>query len=935
MNRLCKYLLAVGSFAALSSAMTSCADDIFEPTVSIPENTDDIILNADGTMTMTVNMEIPDMESVISRAGLSDEPNYGELSLYLLTYEPDGLKQFTKIEQQIKDADVVHGHNAMIKFRVDLSPTEKNAVAHLIATNDPSFESQLNYYPEDQMIPMFATTYPYEAYWQRIDFGCNIPSAEQVDPTQEGYYTQQAANNAKKIRDMLAHVAMIRNFCRVSINADQKVTDIDHFHLTGLYVLNTVNRGTIVPYVSSNDVGNRFVNYYKEPTAEGEPYIPMSYQEVSAQGHVGTLPSDLELMNDDRSHESNIDAKSEDPDGNLQPVYFYERPGREIEKNRTFVIIRGDFDDNSKFVDSFGKGEKNRFFKIDLGNVIDGDIVGRFEYYNLLRNFDYQIKLHSVDGDGYETFKEACNGVVFNNFSASIEARNMYSISDGDDMMFVNHTSFVFTEEDEEIEVLAQFREQVANAGGGVERNDLIKYLFEPEIGPDQVVTSINYTANHDASGTSLDKWNSYKLKGSKPTNELRTQLLYIYRGNKAAPGQPVDYGLYRTITLYSHVPWTFENMDIVPGLYHSIDEIPNFEWHNEQTREVGQGRGSGLTIFFELPAGLPEAIFPLEFAIEADRQNVQNAYSGQCYVRSVSNEESLFYNDPTPAIGSTETSRIQYIRTVTWEDYNTAVVNGIASNGNRIVDCQFLTITDLDEAKIGDTAGKSKTIMRVYNKYFGRWDENRGWIKYHEDDFYRDQNTPDPTPSMWDFQTEDWMYNYRNTINDSWRENFTDRSFANLRLTEGGTRSISHFKRTFTKLTKRGKDDGEVELGFLRLGNDGDVVKYNVTYKAGAVKAGTTAILEISSCEPNAEGYYVGLKPEVTFTGGAASYIVTEKNDPNVKHDNDKRPRRVYVYTISLNEGATSLGIEVRRPTGKRMYIHTMSFWPDGQKSY
>ena len=928
LTRLTNILLAV-TVIAMASVFGSCSDEVLNSAVSNGEY-DDIIFNADGTMTITAHAEIPLIAQATSRA-MSDQPNYDELNLYLFIYDSDGLRQYTKVEQQIKDVDDVHGKNTLITFSVTLEPTEKPVTAHLIATNDPGIEMQFGYDTHDKMIPNLYTMYPYEAYWQFLDLGSNIPSAEQIDP-ENGRYSTESVAKAKNIRDQFKHIAMIRNFCRVSISCDPKVVVENNFHLNGIYVMNTPDRGSVAPHVTSSTAAVHYVDYFNAPAKEGDPYQPKSYQEVSEQGHIGSLPSETDLLNTDKSHEDMNEAKSEDEEGNLSPVYFYERPGHEDRTDRTYVIIRGKFITPNMTEEQKAKAP-NRYYKLDIGNIIDGDRIGRFGYYDLLRNFDYHISLHAVESDGYGTFLEACNGVVFNNFSASVEAKSMYSISDGDDMIFVNRTSFVFTQPGQEIEVLAQFREEINNANGGVERNNLLKYEFEPEEG--DVIASYTVTENHDASETSFDSWNSYKLVGKDPTNDLKYQYLYIYRGNKAAPGEPVNYGLYRTITLISHVPWSFDNIDIVPGLYHSIEEIPNFEWHDEQTREIGQGRGSGMTLFFELPAGLPQAIFPLEFVIEADRQNVQNAYTGQCFVRSVSNEESLFHVDPTEGIGTPTSSRIQYVRTVRWEDYESIDENSTLSNGNRIIDCQFLTITDMDETNIGNQAtGKSKTTLRVYNEYFGQWDEKKGWVLYHEDAVYRDQYTPDPTPVTWDFRTSDWMKNYRNTFNSSSRNNFNNAVFTGLSFTDGGTRTLRHEYEWFDKYKKNGKKDGGYNIGFIRMRDDADVIKYNVAYKAGSVPAGGEAIIEVCSSQPNNQGYYTGLQPSLTFTGGVDSYDVSDKVDPNIVSDKDKRPKHTYVYTIKLKEGATSLGIEIRRPAGKDLYISSMAFWPNGHQS-
>lgn len=754
MNRIVNFMGAVAAALTLS-AVSSCSEEIVD--VQAPAR--NVTFNADGTMNLSVGLEVPGMATAATRA-LGPTPDYAALSLHFLVFEEDEpgqyvLKQYERYapsEQTPNQGDALHGHNSLVvKYQVKLQPTVKKAVVHLIATDQPDFGDAIRYGNEEVVLTSLYTGYvsddasgsgpgvPYGAYWQRRELGSNIPSEEQITEGDD-QYDPTAVRNIGEIEKTLQHVPLIRNFCCVSVH-----NEASNFTLKGLYVVNTVDKGSVAPYVADR---KKFVDYCDEKDGK---YVGKSYADISAQGHIGSMPAGVSLIN----RLGSVTTFSEG-DGSVDPVCFYERPARTTEAERTYVIIRGDVTLTDKATNE-RRTYKDRYFKIDLGDIRGGDDdpVGIFDYFNLLRNFDYAVMLHSVETEGYGSPEDAANGAVFNNFSASVEARNMNSISDGEDMIFVNQTSFVFLLAGQTRDLKAQFRMDIGDGTGGKVHNELLKIKYEDGDVIEKIEGKIVDT---DAAEDGKDDWNLYTVTGKAPDPDglLKQQTVYVYRGKK----DDGTYGLYREITFFSHIPWSFVHIDTFPGLWESPDDMPDWGWSSEY-REIGQSKGSPLTLFFELPAGLPQALFPLEFVIESDRQNIQNAYVGNAVVRSVPAVESLFATNaernttPTLVTGEPKTSRIQYVKTVTWEDYNGERRDELVGTGNPIIRCRFLTITDLAQSGVGDENEQSVTTLRVYNEYFGRLEGGK-WLMFHEDGFTRDNKTSDPTPKVWDFSTGD-----------------------------------------------------------------------------------------------------------------------------------------------------------------------------------
>ena len=965
MNRLIKYILCAAVLAA-AVGMYSCTDDL---TLDTSADATDISYNPDGSMNVTLGIEIPDIMSA-TRA-LGETPNFDDLTLYMFVFEQDkGLRQYEKYKGTLDNDDLHDGK--LVKFKIELNPTEKATTIHFVATNQPDFESTMGYGTEDMLISSLYTTCAedgtaYEAYWQRIHFEHNIPSAEQAgikDPTEMFQSDEESKRNAVKIQKELSHIPMIRNFCRVSVMVENVDTDGNEikFKATGLYVVNTVDRGSVAPYIAENPTGQRFVDYCKRDENTGEyiieygKYVGKRYDEINAQGYIGTLPVGVQLINSDiANYETEIKTKSEDPDGHPDPVYFYERPARTNSTLRTYVIIKGLYSgpDNSG---------KETFYKIDLGKIDEkvknnnDKIVGVFAYYNLLRNFDYRIKINKVESDGYASFSDAANGAVYNNFSAAIEARNMTSISDGTDMIFAhfhdsekdvdyNFTSYVFTQPNEVIDLMAQFRTDITNGTGGTQENNLIDYYLEPGAVVDYVVPTISHN------GTGFDEWNTYKVYGNDPTDQLRQQTMYIFRGNKAADGQPADYGLYRVITFFSHTPWKFDHIDTFPGLWPDINDIPDWDW-SEDLREVGEKKGSPLTLFFELPAGLPQALFPLDFVIESDRQNIQNAYAGNAVVQSVPAAKSLFNNQqPLPykqkviedgkeveidiKPSAPTTSRVQYVKTVTWEDYFGGLSEELVGHGSSIVRCRFQTITDLNQDGIGSSSttsspgSQSITTLRVSNIYFDTVEN--GKPVYHQDGFTRDTQSSDPTPGLWNFSDYVWS----TVIEDL--KNGNAANYKNSNATSEGLTISAPTEKTLTSdtltITEGSEEDGTLTTttyNYLRTAASSGVTFSHTRMYPGSDTRNIG--VRIVATDDNDEGTPVAPTVKITIGSGAEEDMDLQTGeDGNIKLDDTTLPFASHVYVRENVDmrNVNSVTVKIIPPSDAETRFYKIEFYP------
>lgn len=913
--------------------MLSCSDDVLKDN-GWNGTSGKVSYNEDGTLNVDIEATIPDIMDVTSTRALGENPNFDNLSLYMLVFdEKEGLQQFVEISnKQPVEPDPDHTNSGLVKFKAKLIPTENNAVIHLIATDQPNFLQQGNYGGEEAVIPVLYSGVdedgnPHEAYWQRIDLGSHIPNREQSEPgfdkSESPKYNDSDKESAERIVDLLQHIPLVRNFCKVSVDASQAT----NFEVTGLYVLNTVDRGSVAPFIPGSQ---KFIQYYKNDNK----YVAKTYNDITKDPldpYMGYLPSGVSLINTSFNEDS-IQTKSLKVAGSdVGGVYFYERPARPNSLKRTYAIVKGDY------TDSQDERHPNNYYKVDLGqflNISDDNAPfdGLFEYYNLLRNFNYVINIKSVAGEGYGSLKDAANGAVYNNFSAAVEARNMSSISDGDDYIYVSRTSYVFTHEDDpktqddDLFLYARFISNIDVPDNSEDRrindNNLIQFYWDPK---GSVIDTIVETKNVFKDG---EYYNEYRITCKAPTDLLERQELYIYRGNKAGPNETPNYGLYRVVTLFTHKPWPFLHIDTFPGLWESVNDMPEWDWSSD-LREVGQSVDSPLTLFFELPEALPQAIFPLDFVIESDRQNIQNAYAGNAVVRSVPAAESLFAKDPTigtpanPNVPQSPTSsRIQYVKTVTWEDYNGEWVDEYKGTGSRIVRCRFLTITDLAQDGVGgsntDTDISSTTTLRVYNSYFGHLDEESDtWKDYHQDGFTRDLNTSDPTPLQWDFNSSEW---------DTWLTNMNSAS----RSRYDGNSNSTQDKLSFYEATARNMKSGTVEIEnenyrFVSTKEDNDYFSYSHNYPAS-----NDRVLRVEVMSTNVSG--VSTVPLIRYrttneNSVTNTYTATQKEE--VSPDKTTVPYPTYIYEIDVSNDVKKMEVQIRPASGTPMRFFKINIIP------
>ena len=691
--------------ALFAAGLVACADGL-DLGGRMPE------LDPSGENGVEISLVFPEMPVASTRAIGEKVPSLkDDLDLYLFVFDGNDLLQTIRIPRS--ETTWAAEASNRITFKALLPQTDKDAMIHIIAIDDEDGEfakqvDEVGYGLEDIVMPSFSVSGNKDAYWQKVELGC--PIRVTVDNSTDDSL-ESVTGTEEQVKEAFANpIPLIRNFASVSL---ESIVSTNLFEIKGWTVVNDLDGGSVVPWFSVP--GESDVQFPKYADFSKNPADISTYNDLTEGGYRGVSLAGAEKRN-------TLDEIEEGEKWGIGDRFIYERTIVSVDP--LYILLYGEYKGGSG-------ASKAGYYKLSL--AWRNPETGLVTEYNVLRNIAYHIKITGVSAPGYDTPEEAAAGPAFNDISGDVTTRNMTQISDGVDMLYVNFVNYVVTRPGQEIDFRYRYVSDIT--GNKTESNDLVKYDTEG-IGIAEGVVVLSYEqateVTDERNGT---KWQSVKIQANDPTDELKQQTFTIY----SPPGDPENgtVGLSRTINLILRNPWNFVRMETFPGLWDNDKEWPDYDPDYAPDDEdvnyyVGAQKGAPLTVFFELPAGLPEAMFPLDFQIESDRQNIENAGVGNAVVQT---GPSLF-----PAVTD---SRISFVKTVNWGDY---APDGVSSTpASRIIRARFVTTTNItslaDDAKV--------TTLRLSNPYF--YDADDKFERNLNSGFVIDDS------KVWDFSSEDW----------------------------------------------------------------------------------------------------------------------------------------------------------------------------------
>ena len=373
---------------------------------------------------------------------------------------------------------------------------------------------------------------------------------------------KQVFEPSEELIEALTNVPMVRNYTRVKVtnNASAYLADAE------IMMMNIPDRGSVAPLISDG-------NYAQFATHARAANSSLNYNDIAAQGYEGYEPNDMNLTN------STWGAMHE----------FYERrqqiSGKEV-ATPAFAIVRG------RYVGANGEDAEYSYYKIDI--CYTDETTGAVELYNLLRNIEYNITIIEVLGRGYATLNEAATNAASNNLNFAVETKSLNSISDGERRLSVEYTQRVLTEGDAEFTLKYKYETNIST--GATNNNAVVFSNLAGNVlavnNPNGATDAAKYIVSNVAGA---DGWNSVTFK-SQTVSGTKLQTIILTAGN-----------LQRSIELILGEPYTM-TLDMVPG---------------SSTNVVDSKVGAAVEAKISLPLGLPEALFPLEIYLVAEKMTL------------------------------------------------------------------------------------------------------------------------------------------------------------------------------------------------------------------------------------------------------------------------------------------------------------------------
>lgn len=608
--------------------------------------------DSDASLEVSASLILEGMPEVITR-GMGDTPG-AELIVKALEFSWSDENE-TSFLTNVYDVEVTStttqvDNKIEVNLKLKLYKTaDPTRLQFIVTETDPG---QIPYGSMATVLQNLSVSNGAEAYWGEVKFGNGYGTLIYNETTGEMDFKPDP-----ELYEKLQDIPVIRNFAKISVEEN-----LDNFELEGFELINVPTAGTIAPWDPTT----------KAPVDLLDGTNMKAYTSLPA-GYTGMLSPAAQFDNTEADIRDGVSTLSFPMDNR----YIYEHPFEDY--RRTYLLIMG----------KFNGSQTSTYYKVDLGST--NETTQEFTNFNIIRNYHYVVTINSVERAGYASVESALNGVVFNNLSASTETRDILQLSNGSDLIGVNLTKAVIVDNTDPIVFKYSYRTGLTDTSKGEvnNREDIVKvHGLEP--GP-----VIERVAGPITEGDSI----VYTIYPKEPPTLLRpTEQKFTVVGRN---------GLGRTITLVSHVRWDYSNVEIY-GV--NSNERPS---SNTSLGEVGPNQGDPLTLFFNLPDGLPESVFPLQFIIEADRENIENnSEEGSTLV--VRTAQSLFTDVTDP--------RVSYVKTVTYEQYEylpdkNNQVSAEVKNSNHTVRCRFRTTVSLSELPGSPTTMETKVI--IHNPYF------------------------------------------------------------------------------------------------------------------------------------------------------------------------------------------------------------------------
>ena len=549
---------------------------------------------------------------------------------YLKEYKPATLKSEGTYEYHYEDT---HGGEhvkivPIFTYTVTITLSNSSRRVHFIGNGPSSIPFGKDYEVLPTLLGEKET-----GYWQMITLD-NVSALQDSDgnyltPDGEGGYRIHKKGDpyvpSEALEKAFQKVPLIRNWAKIELEAMPAAQS--NFTPISFAVVNVPKQGALVPYGGVKG----FITNYKDLSFEDLRSTEYNYG--------GNLPASVEFDASipsaedfvSKNFEKGVRAYLKDApaDDERYAAYLYERPVPDANIPPSSVIVYGTYHDPDT------KEDVNCYYKVDL-------MTGS-EYYPVLRNFKYIVKIDKISARGHDTPEEAFAAAGSADVSADINASTLPDISDGTRRMAIQpwmSKTFIQAEDKKE-QLYVTFYNNINGDKPKPDTTLVSDGHFTYELIPESagIVKGVEIgEAVKDT--TRIDYgWRPISFAIASPDEAAgRTQTLRIKC--KVDPNDDNESPLYR---------------DIVISLLPTQQMRVTCE--NPRVLLV---TGEPQRIDVDIPDGLVESMFPLHFKIEAKNLTLTPDTSVEGNSLPVISEKSIIGDYPS----------FHFQRTVEWSEY-------------------------------------------------------------------------------------------------------------------------------------------------------------------------------------------------------------------------------------------------------------------------
>lgn len=615
MKKILKYISGMAVTMMLLPAMACCSDDVYELTGGE---------DGDGEFTVTVGVNIPDMELSKSRAFGEEIAEPQKATIKFLAFDENHL--LTNVYEG-EYAGV--GEHNQVYYTVTMKETDQKRIFHVLVNHNGLNIADIPYGTESDIFnnKIMVVDKGTDVYWDKFEL---------------------AKVTKELMSSQLKHLDLIRNFCKVTLNfaeaVKDKLTDVEWAMMT------TPTLGSVAPYID----GQEFAEYFDSESSNKENHaVTASYNDLYKQKYYGHIPRNS--TNADKFYDlvGNEDVSKLEWVSSDTPLYTFENEGSSGSSlwQQTRVFIRGYYVD-----DKGNKDAEKTYYRVALV-----DPSRNYEPLNLLRNLLYDISINRITDRGFETAIEAYTRAAGNNISGSTVTTNYPNVTSGTAALRVEYMKkYILTPEP--FKMLYRYVPNISNMTNGIYNaiNALVELqetsaaegVFEATTLPNPI-TLDNFAlksyefATADSAGT-----NNYRAITFTP-NIARTDGMEVSSTVRVAVTDPDHKELYRNVEF------------ILRPRYLMRGEVDGTTTYDGSRLKITKDEGTEdcYTCTVEIPASLPTELFPLTFTFETYPSCTYPNVAKSIMVAN-STDASIF--DPTL------TQYFHYHRTVSRDAYGT-----------------------------------------------------------------------------------------------------------------------------------------------------------------------------------------------------------------------------------------------------------------------